>query len=378
MSKKEKKSKEQLVECPKRDQDINKITGNFAKLIVFLSVICILFVSQEAYVHGFAVPAFLLERDFVSPSGTNNYPIMGQYIILTNIDQSDSYYLTVQALQNHRNAVVVNFDPTDVWAIKDLLKQHNARYVAIILKPIDININFVREFLMMSTELDDDPFSDFSYGFITGATAQDALNFVNRIIQAEEENIQDKPLKISGYSASSVMGVYTLSSGSYMDYLNILNYSHIYLKEGNPQVIDYFFDNSHYMKGSKILDIGNNGDPHMLWLFEEGNRASDIWNYDPVLVENPPVQRLGLTSDHIRELDLYPAVVLNGACHSGVLKLALVQNDIKATFGDPGEEFRFYKMSDDYSFALSILKTGITGYFAPVGSNLANDKDVEV
>ena len=35
-------------------------------------------------------------------------------------------------------------------------------------------------------------------------------------------------------------------------------------------------------------------------------------------------------------------------------------------------------MSDTFSFCLSILKTGITGYFAPCGANNANDQGEDV
>ena len=38
----------------------------------------------------------------------------------------------------------------------------------------------------MATQMDDDPFVDFSYGFITGATAEEAAAFVERGIKAEQ------------------------------------------------------------------------------------------------------------------------------------------------------------------------------------------------
>ena len=36
------------------------------------------------------------------------------------------------------------------------------------------------------------------------------------------------------------------------------------------------------MLDNKLLDIGHNGDPHMLWLFEDGNTNPNppLWNYD--------------------------------------------------------------------------------------------------
>jgi len=304
-------------------------------------------------------------------------PIASTYAVLTDLSESDPYYEAVEILAAHRAAEVIEFDPGELEALKDTLIDHGVRYAAIVLHPDELDANFARSFLMMSTELDDDPFADFAYGYITGATAADAVAFVEGIIDAELGGIADAPLTISGYAASNLNFVFTGES-SYLSYLEPESSTNIALETGNPDSLPFFVDNAHYLSGVKLLDIGHNGDPHMLWLFEGGNSVPDIWSYDPALVENPPVERLGLTSDDIRTLDLSPAVAFNGACHSGVPKRAVVESDIMATFGDTGGVVRFYDMSDDFSFALSILRTGITGYFAPIGANNANDQAEDI
>ncbi len=137
---------------------------------------------------------------------------------------------------------------------------------------------------------------------------------------------------------------------------------------------------SYLLENCKLLDIGHNGDPHMLWLFEGGNVNPNppIWSYDSTKIEDPLYSRVGLKSYDIATLNLYPAVAFNGACHSGVPKRAIVENDIAATFGNTNGIVQFYTMSDTFSFCLSMLKTGITGYFAPCGSNNANDQFEDV
>jgi hypothetical protein len=106
------------------------------------------------------------------------------YIVLTSFDSSDPYYQAAQTISLYRNATIIQFNPDNLDVILPILVTTNPRYVAVVIKPNQLDINFVRRFLMMSTQLDSDPFSDFSYGYITGATAQDALNFVNNIIYA--------------------------------------------------------------------------------------------------------------------------------------------------------------------------------------------------
>ncbi|GAB4284176.1 MAG: hypothetical protein Kow0068_09220 [Marinilabiliales bacterium] len=303
------------------------------------------------------------------------------YIVLTTVsDTTNSYYQAAKTLSLYRNAQIYQIDTGNFTGILSTLMSAQPRYVAIVLKPDELDINFVRKFLMTSTQLDSDPFTDFSYGYITGATGQNALNFVDTIIYAEQNNIEDFPLNISGFAASSLNYIY-YAPGDYMIYLNPNNYSQIYLETNdNGSGVNYFNANTTYLENNKILDIGYNGDPHMIWLFEGGNTnpTPPVWNYNPALIEDPAYARVGISSYEIDSLNLYPAVVFNGACHSGEPKKVLVEGDIAATFGDVQGFAKFYTMSDTFSFCLTILKTGITGYFAPCGANNANDQGEEV
>ncbi|MCX6270742.1 MAG: T9SS type A sorting domain-containing protein [Bacteroidetes bacterium] len=344
---------------------------------------------QDAYdqVHITSMKALILGKSLLLPaiifmfSSTLLKAQSSTYIVLTTTsDTTDAYYQAAVALGNYRNAQLIQMDPGNINQLLPTLISINPRYVAVVCKPVELHINFIRQFLMMSTKLDIDPFSDFSYGFITGATGQDALQFVNNIIYAETQHIQDYPLNVGGYAATSLNYVYTGTDG-YMTYLNPPSSSCIWLETNDSgSGRDFFLTNANYMSNNKLLDIGHNGDPHMLWLFEGGNINPNppVWNYDSTRIEDPAYARAGLSSYDIGNLSLYPAVAFNGACHSGEPKQVMVEGDIAATFGDTQGQVRFYIMSDTFSFALSILRTGITGYFAPCGANNANDQGEDV
>lgn len=78
-------------------------------------------------------------------------------MILTNIsDTTDSYYDAVRVLKNYRNAEVLQFSLINLTALHLALIQEQPRYVALVMKPIDIDINFVRKFMILSTNLDTD------------------------------------------------------------------------------------------------------------------------------------------------------------------------------------------------------------------------------
>ncbi len=142
------------------------------------------------------------------------------YLILTTIaDTNDLYYEAAKTLKNYRNGNILIFNTNNLPQLQLQLTQIKPRYVALVMQPQEIDINFVRKFLMLSTYIDTDPFSDFSYGFITGATGQDALNFVHNLIMSETNHIELFPLHIGGYAASSLNFIYN-SVGSFLQYLN--------------------------------------------------------------------------------------------------------------------------------------------------------------
>lgn len=303
------------------------------------------------------------------------------YLVLTTItDTNDTYYQAAKLLKNYRNGSILTFSPANLPALQAQLTQIKPRYVALVMRPQEIDINFVRRFFMLSTYIDPDPFTDFSYGFITGATGQDALNFVQNIIIAETNHIELYPLHIGGYAASSLNFVFQ-STGDFLELLNPPVSNIIYLETNDNNIgRTFFLQNAYLMENCKLLDIGHNGDPHMLWLFQGGNTNPNppIWPYDSTKIEDPQYARAGLTSYDIATLNLYPAVAFNGACHSGEPKRVMVEDDIAATFGNTNGITQFYTMSDTFSFCLSILKTGITGYFAPCGANNANDQSEDL
>ncbi len=300
---------------------------------------------------------------------TGRSPVPG-YVVVTTVGSSDPYYEVAQALAAHRGGTILEFDVSDLPSLMDALKVAGARYVAVVVRPLEMDINLNRAFLMNSTTLDDDPFPDFSWGYITGPTPQEALSFVENIIRAEEEEVHKLPMKVSGYSGSNMNWRTTYSS----TFQTLVSDSqvHLYMEVNDTgSGRDFFLTNAQDLSSSRMVTLSGDGDPHMTWLFEGGNFDPDppLWSYDPAKIEDPSFARVGITPENLSGVDLFPAVVFAGTCHSGVPKRALVEGDIAATFGDTGPDVRFYEMSDDFSFFNAIIRGNVTGYFAPVGAN---------
>jgi len=300
---------------------------------------------------------------------TGRSPVPG-YVVVTTVGSSDPYYVVAQALAAHRGGTILEFDVSDLPSLMEALKGAGARYVAVVVRPLEMDINFNRAFIMNSTTLDDDPFPDFSWGYITGPTPEVAMDFVLNMIKAETEDVEDLPLDIAGYSVTSFNYRMT-STNSFTDYVSD-SYVDLYLEENDTgSGRDFFLLNSNDLEGCKLIDISGNGDPHMTRLFEGGNfdPVPPVWPYDPLKIEDPVNARMGITPENLSGMDLYPAVMFSGTCHSGVPERALIEGDIAATFGDTGSTVRFYNMSEDFSLFNRIIRNNVTGYFAPIGAN---------
>jgi len=107
------------------------------------------------------------------------------YVVLTDLAESDPYFEAVRQLQAYRSAQVVRFPTGNVAEAIGAIRQARPEFVAVVVRPETLDINFAYDMLEMSAKVDDDSFVDFAYGFITGTTATDAVELVKRTIAME-------------------------------------------------------------------------------------------------------------------------------------------------------------------------------------------------
>lgn len=106
------------------------------------------------------------------------------YLVLVEPGEEGAYLPAANALARHHDGRVIEFDADDAGALLTLLREHRPRHVAFVLPPQRIDVQLAHHILEVSTQVDDDPFVDFEYGFITGRDGEAALKFVERIIAA--------------------------------------------------------------------------------------------------------------------------------------------------------------------------------------------------
>lgn len=249
------------------------------------------------------------------------------YVILTDLAKEDPYYEAVSRLQGHRAAVVVPFKAGRLGDVLGSVCQLSPEFVAIVARPHTIDVNFAYDVLEFSTRLDDDPFSDFAYGFITGATAADAVRFVSNIIRAE--HMEDRvPLRIFEFGPSNVPQV---------DDGHPLNWAPAWLQVRVAHNPGRFPRNL----GADLISSG----------------IIRLWGHG-----SPDGVTQGLSYLDVRDIKLSPTVVFAGPCFSAVtarfFEACGCDHDIGAR-----------QVKPERSLALSFLSSGALGYFGALAED---------
>lgn len=112
-------------------------------------------------------------------------PAIGGYLVLVEPGKDEAYRPAAEAMAALHNGEVLTCNVDDPAALATLLKSRQPRYVVYVLPPDRIDVQVAHRLLEVATNVDDDPFVDFEYAFITGRDGAAASRFVERIKVAQ-------------------------------------------------------------------------------------------------------------------------------------------------------------------------------------------------
>jgi len=114
-------------------------------------------------------------------------PTTGGYLVLVEPGKDDAFLPAANAMAAlHEGAVVQRCNVDDAAVLLETLKEYQPRYVAFVLPPDRIDVQVAHRILEVATNVDEDPFIDFEYAFITGRDGAAASAFVERIKAAPQ------------------------------------------------------------------------------------------------------------------------------------------------------------------------------------------------
>ena len=256
------------------------------------------------------------------------------YLVLVEPGENESYLPAANTLASLHQGQVVKIDADDTAALLATLREHSPRYVAFVLPPQRIDVQLAHRILEISTQVDDDPFVDFEYGYITGRDGQAALRFVERIAAAWKREYGSRAGFFGSWEGPVVPTVE--GSGGAAKALGLDMSAHILgVKESDEQRAEKA---RHAMADFADRDV--------LLFFSHGYPDRMVACFD---------------APSLREwkLDLGGAILINCSCYNGAPGRWW-------EIGPGGVYIDRGLTSADDSVALAILDSGVAGYFGGI------------
>jgi hypothetical protein len=234
-----------------------------------------------------------------------------------------------------------------------------------------MDVNLLRRILTLSVALDEDPFCDFAFGFITGKTAQATETFVDNIIKATQMELPKRyvqPAVISkGKSHITEYGGHPIIHNAGYQGKAIA----LCTIEEDKDVLSFVKNNISELNGGGIISFGGCGDPEGIWLFSDHRNSDDTkhWDYSPEKVGYDPKGEMPrLMASDFKNLQLFPTVCWSGVCHMGAIQNVYVMGDIVSTFGRV-KQITLHKMPIEKSLALALIEKGVVAMSCAISAN---------
>jgi hypothetical protein len=143
--------------------------------------------AQGTVASGDAAPVFvpdLCGRGEGAPPAKN----LGKLVLLTDLAPSDAYYAVVKRLVAAKKpAAVIDFPAGHIESTLARLTAEQPEFALVVSRPDHLDVNLHFALLEMVAALDADPFADVAFGYVTGATAEEALAFVDRFLELQKK-----------------------------------------------------------------------------------------------------------------------------------------------------------------------------------------------
>ncbi len=250
---------------------------------------------------------------------------LGTTVLLTDLVPGDDYYPVVELLQEKKSPVAtVTFEKGSVASARARLGELLPEFVIVVTRPERIDANSHFELLEMAASLDADPFVDFAPGYVTGATADEALEFARRFLKiGKKKNALPKTVFDFGPAKNK-----TLQEGGPAAHDIAKGWKKTWLYTG---AVEEMRERTDRMRGHGVLHAGGHGEP---------DRVVD-----------------GLTARELREqeFDLSPALYFSGPCYCGVTG---------AWYRPQAGGIARLPVEPMESFALAVIASGVSGLFA--------------
>jgi hypothetical protein len=246
--------------------------------------------------------------------------------------ENDQYLPAAQAMAGLHEARIRRFDPGNLAVTLQELRESPPRFVVFVLPPGKIDVDLCHEILTKSTQMDEDPFVDFEYGFITGRDGEAASRFVRRIAAAQHRRFGKRAAMFGSWEGAFVPPKTPLSAFRAMGFEGDAYYVKVRDTEATRR--KRARESLEHLRGRDALLFFSHGYPDEMGACF---RVDDLRKW---------------------KVDLSPAILVNCACWNGA----------PGRWYAPGPKGPVDRgiVAPGASVALQILDSGVSAYIAGV------------
>ena len=248
---------------------------------------------------------------------------LGKHVVLTDLEEDHPFAPVVDAVVAWKKPDgVIRTPPGEYAEAEGALKLTLPEFVTIVTAPDRLDVNAHFDFLEMAAKLDADPFVDLAFGYITGATPDEALAFVERLKKVQKRKKLPRTMVEFGPASKNAdwggPAAHAVAKGWKRSW-------------GYHGSVGEMVAKKELLEGHGLLRAGGHGMPDGI---VDGFSGRDLRE---------------------REIDLSPSIYFSGPCYCGVTGpwYDLSSGVAKRTVVAPEE-----------SFALAAIASGVTALFA--------------
>lgn len=289
-------------------------------------------------------------------------------------DATDRAFLAVaaQAAKFHRAAELA-WDGADPAALCGRLRAGGAPTALLVfVRPERLDVMFHRRLLLALATIDDDPFVDVEFGYLTARTGTSLQALWQRTEVLHRDGLPSRIWHSAGVASGMKSSIYRGHRSPLERAAGFAGDSYYFgCVEADPDVLGFVDKTLPELGKAAVLEWSGNGDPQGIWLFEGDRnlRREQHWEYAPGKVGHDPKGEMPrLTAARVRTMVLPGTIVWSGTCHSAATHRVHLEGDIVSTFGaaPPGT---VHALPLDESLGLAFLDAGATALLAPIGPN---------
>lgn len=260
--------------------------------------------------------------------------ILPRYAILTTFGPESAMHGSVDWLAERRYARVRQFRADDLSLVRSWLRDFDPTYVAVFLRPEDLDANFHLAFLDLACRLDDDPFPDFAFGYFLASGPAD-LQRQMKNLQGVEAKFEKRLMRFTEFEPGAAASADETRKLAWATDLPVRRFA---VKDGD---VEFLRKGSDAVERAAYLVLSGKG-------WAEGIRG----------LPAPEIQRLKLDSTVV-----FSSVDFTGAAGAGF--------DVEGGF------VRRWTVPPDRSVALTFIRGGAAAMFAPLGKTRPDFADFE-